>query len=338
MRDPEDQRLTDHKVLVTGGAGFIGSHVVDNLMEKGRKVAVLDNLSNGSLKNLDKWLKQKKFKFIQGDLKTPADVQKAVSEVQLVYHMAANPEVRVGETNPSIHFEENLVATFNLLEAMRKSQLAKTLILASTSTIYGEAIVVPPPEEYGPLVPISLYGASKLGCEALACSYAYTFGIRTLILRLANVVGSRSTHGVIVDFIKKLRANPKRLEILGDGTQTKSYLHIDDCVNATLHLTDTFLRSEKRVDVYNVGAFDQIGVKRIAEIVTEQMKLPNVKFTFTGGVDGGRGWLGDVKIMNLSIRKLREVGWKPKYDSEQAVQLATKNLLKEINQKSYGGE
>ena len=323
-------RLNHHKSLITGGAGFIGSHIVDRLMNKGWNLVVLDNLSSGSLKNIRKWLQNEQIRFIKGDLKNATDAQKAVKDVELVFHLAANPEVRVGETDPSVHFEDNLVATFNLLEAMRKSRMAKTLLLASTSTIYGEASVIPTPEEYGPLVPISLYGASKLGCEALACSYAYTFGIRTLILRLANVVGARSPHGVIPDFIKKLQTNPKRLTILGDGTQTKSYLHIDDCINAILHLTARFLESEKRVDIYNVGAFDQIGVRRIAEIVTEEMKLPNVKFIFTGGVDGGRGWLGDVKLMHLSIKKLRDAGWKPKYNSEKAIQLATRTLLKDI--------
>jgi len=330
--------LKRYKALITGGAGFIGSYLVDSLMNRQWDVVVLDNLSSGKLKNISKWLKNEQFEFVKGDLKHSTDCRKAINGVELVLHMAANPEVRVGETDPSVHFEDNLLATFNLLEAMRKNKTAKTLVLASTSTIYGEASVTPTPEEYGPLVPISLYGASKLGCEALACSYAYTFGVRTLILRLANVVGSRTRHGVIVDFIRKLQTNPRRLEILGDGTQTKSYLHIDDCIDAILHLTDRFLKSDKRVDTYNVGAFDQISVRRIAEIVTKQIKLSNVKFIFTGGVDGGRGWLGDIKNMHLSIKKLREAGWKPRYNSEQAIQLATKTLLKEISKRRAVGD
>lgn len=322
--------LTRGKVLITGGAGFIGSHLADSLVGKGWRVVVFDNLSNGNLKNLSQLLKDEKLKFIKGDLKSLADACKAVEGAELVFHMAANPEVRVGETNPSVHFEENLVATFNLLEAMRLSKLAKILVLASTSTVYGEASVIPTPEEYGPLVPISVYGASKLGCEALACSYAHTFGIRTLIVRLANVVGPRSGHGVIVDFIRKLQSDPGRLEILGDGTQTKSYMYIDDCVEAILHLSDRFVQSSSRVDIFNVGAFDQVDVKDVAGIVVEQMKLQNVEFAFTGGVDGGRGWLGDVKNMHLSIRKLVDSGWKPRCNSEQAVRLAAKALLKEI--------
>ncbi len=317
------------KILVTGGAGFIGSHLVDRLMIDGQNVTVLDNLSNGNLDNLQRWLENKRFRFIKGDLKKPSEVEEAVKGIELVFHSAANPEVRVGETDPSIHFKENLTATFNLLEAARKSPSAKTFVFFSTSTVYGEADILPTPEDYGPSIPISTYGASKLGCEALASSYAHTFGLRTLILRVANVVGSRANHGVIIDFINKLKTDPKRLEILGDGTQKKSYLHIKDFIDATLHLTSRFLRDEKKVEVYNVGSFDQVEIKKIAEIVAKEMSLPDVKFVFTGGVDGGRGWLGDVKIMLLSIDKLMKTGWKPRYNSEQAVRLAVKSILKE---------
>jgi len=321
--------LKKHKFLVTGGAGFIGSHLVDRLMKLGCNVTVLDNLSQGCLKNIEQWLENKRFKFLKGDLKEPGDAVKSVNDIDLVFHLAANPEVRVGETDPAIHFEENLVATFNLLEAMRKSGSAKTLVFTSTSTIYGEAKVMPTSEDYGPLIPISTYGASKLGCEALACSYAYTFGLRALLVRLANVVGSRSEHGVLIDFIKKLEADPEKLEILGDGTQKKSYIHVEDCANAIIHMTERFLKSRERADACNLGSADQITVRKIAEIVAEEMGLQDAKFIFTGGVDGGRGWLGDVKIMHLSVDKLLKTGWKPKYNSEQAVRLAVRELLKE---------
>lgn len=317
------------KVLVTGGAGFIGSHLVDRLMVDGKNVTVLDNLSNGSLKNLERWLVNERFKFIKGDLKKPRDAEKAVRGNELVFHLAANPEVRLGETDPSVHFQENLVATFNLLEAVRKSASAKTFVFASTSTVYGEASVLPTPEDYGPSIPISTYGASKLGCEAIASSYAHTFGLRTLILRVANVVGSRANHGVIIDFINKLETDPKRLEILGDGTQKKSYLHIEDFIDATLHVTSRFLDDGNKADVYNVGSVDHVEVKKIAEIVADEMGLQDVKFVFTGGVEGGRGWLGDVKIMHLSIEKLLKTGWKPRYGSEEAVRFAVQTLLEE---------
>lgn len=316
------------KALVTGGAGFLGSHLVDRLMLAGCNVTVLDNLSTGSLNNIRRWLGNERFRFVKGDLKNMSDIEEALENVEVVFHFAANPEVRVGETDPSVHFNENLVATFNVLEAMRKSVLAKTLVFASTSTVYGDVTVMPTPENYGPLVPISTYGASKLGCEALAFSYAYTFDIHALILRIANVVGFRSNHGVIVDFIRKLKADPKQLQILGDGTQKKSYLHVEDCIDAVLHATKCFLEEQKKAEVYNVGSADQIEVGRIAEIVAEEMGLENVKFMFTGGVDGGRGWFGDVKYMHLCIDKLLATGWKPKYNSEQAVRLATKEALR----------
>lgn len=321
--------LKPSKILITGGAGFIGSHLVDRLIMDDQNVTVFDNLSNGSFKNLERWLENERFRFIKGDLKKPSDLEEAVKDVELVFHSAADAEIRVGETDPSIHFQENLMATFNLLEAVRKNASVKAFVFFSTSTVYGEAKILPTPEDYGPSIPISTYGASKLGCEAFASSYAHTFGLRTLILRVANVVGSRANHGVIIDFINKLETDPKRLEILGDGTQKKSYLYIEDFIDATLHLTSRFVDDGKKADIYNVGSVDQVEVKKIAEIVAEEMGLQDVRFVFTGGVDGGRGWLGDVKTMLLSIDKLMKTGWKPKYNSEQAVRLAVKAILKE---------
>jgi len=317
------------RVLVTGGAGFIGSHLVDRLMAGGCRVTVLDNLSGGSLENLGRWRGNGRLRFVRADLKDPAGVGGAVGGVDIVFHFAANPEVRVGETDPGVHFRENLVATLNLLEAMRGSPSASALVFASTSTVYGEAEVMPTPEDYGGSLPISTYGASKLGCEALASSYAHTFGMRALILRLANIVGSRSGHGVIHDFIRKLEEDPRRLEILGDGSQRKSYLHVSDCVEAVLRATGLLLEGEESVEVYNVGSPDQVSVTRIAEVVVEEMGLRGVEFAFTGGVDGGRGWRGDVKTMLLSVERLLKTGWRPKLNSEQAVRAAAREILRE---------
>lgn len=315
------------KVLVTGGAGFIGSHLVEALIARGDNVVVLDNLSSGRLDNLRQLLQNPQFKMVRGDLKSFARWEEVLDDVELTYHFAANPEVRVGEVEPSVHFQENLVATFKLLEAIRKSPAAKNLVFASTSTVYGEASQLPTAEDYGPLLPISTYGASKLGCEVLLSSYAYTHSLCVLILRLGNCVGSRARHGVVVDFIRKLRANPRALEVLGDGTQKKSYIHVKDCVKAILLAKDHFLTSKQRVDIYNLSSPDQVSVKRIAEVVAGEMGLRVVKLNFTGGVDGGRGWLGDVKQMHLSINKLQELGWAPKLSSEEAVRKATQELL-----------
>jgi len=318
------------RVLVTGGAGFIGSHLVDRLMQMGMFVRVVDNLSSGCLENVKGWLSDSRFEFVHGDLKDLGVAEEAVDGVEVVFHLAANPEVRVAEVDPSIHFRENLLTTFDVLEAMRKSEKAKCIVFFSSSTVYGEPERFPTPEDYGPLLPISVYGASKLGCESLISSYCYTFGLRGLVFRLANIVGERSTHGIVVDFIRKLRKNLEELEILGDGNQTKSYLHVEDFVGAVFVVLRTFLDDEKKIEVYNVGSLDKVDVKRIAEIVAEEMGLRNLKFRFTGGVDGGRGWKGDVKTMLLSIDTLLSLGWKPTLNSEEAIRISCRELFQSL--------
>jgi len=321
------------KALVTGGAGFIGSHLVDQLMDIGYFVRVVDNLSSGSLKNVRRWSGNSRFEFFCGDLKDQKIARKGVGGVEVVFHLAANPEVRVGEFDPSVHFRENLLGTFNVLEAMRESEVAKVIIFLSSSTVYGEPEEFPTSEDYGPLLPISVYGASKLGCESLVSAYGHTFGLRGLILRLANIVGNRSAHGVVVDFVKKLQQNPKKLEILGDGNQSKSYLHIKDFLDAVFVALRCFLNGEKIVEVYNVGSFDQVDVKHIAEIVSEEMGLQNPEFKFTGGVDEGRGWRGDVRTMLLSSSKLLDLGWKPGLTSEEAIRQSCLELLRSIKER-----
>ena len=322
--------MNDYTALITGGAGFIGSHLTERLLKESHKVTILDNFSSANLKNIEPFINNPSLTIIKKDLKNPFKLNQIVEECKIVFHLAANPEVRVGETDPKVHFEENILTTFNLLEAIRQSNTPKTIIFTSTSTVYGEASQIPTPENYAPLIPISTYGASKLASEALITSYAYTYNHRALILRLANIIGPKSNHGVIIDLIKKIVKNPKQLEILGDGLQEKSYLYITDCIEAIIHLTNKFCRNKKRVDVYNIGSNDRITVKEIAKIVAEEMKTPNIKFKFTGGVDGGRGWKGDVKKMQLSINRLVKTGWKPKYTSKQAVRLTAKALKEEV--------
>lgn len=318
--------MVKRTMLVTGGAGFIGSHLTEELLKEGQKVVVLDDFSNGKTENVQHLRGNPSLTLVKEDLKKPKKLQQLVNEVDTIFHLAANSEVRLGETHPKTHFEENILATFNLLEAVRKSGKPKTLIFASTSTVYGEAKKVPTPEDYGPLIPISIYGASKLACEALITSYAYTFNHQALILRLANIIGPRSNHGVIVDFIKKIRASPAELTILGDGKQEKSYLYITDCIEAIIHLTETFSKSKEKTDIFNIGSNDKVTVTQIAKTVSEEMNTSRVRFNFTGGVDGGGGWKGDVKTMQLSIDKLVKTGWKPTYTSRQAVKLSAMAL------------
>jgi len=313
------------KVFITGGAGFIGSHLTDKLCVEHVDVVVFDNLSAGKLENIEKWLDAPNFKFVLGDLLFPEKILESLEGCETVFHLAANPEVKISSENPKLHFEQNVLTTFNLLEAVRKTDSVRTLIFTSTSTVYGDAQQIPTPEDYAPLKPISVYGASKLASEALITSYAHNYGFKAVIYRLANIVGSRAQHGVICDFVKKLRDNPKKLEILGDGTQKKSYLHVEDCVDAILFGVN-FTR--EKAEIFNVGSEDQVTVKEIADIVCRKMGLKNVEYVFTGGVDGGRGWKGDVKFMLLSINKIKRLGWKPKLNSRQAVERAVEEILK----------
>jgi UDP-glucose 4-epimerase len=312
-------------ILVTGGAGFIGSNLVHRLVAENEETHVLDNLSSGKLESLELVKGNPKFYFHKADLLQRENLS-IPRDCKTIYHLAANPEVRVGFTNPEVHFSQNVVTTFNLLEAARKID-AETLLFTSTSTVYGDARAMPTPEDYSPLEPISMYGASKLACESIMISYAHTYGMRAIIYRLANIIGADSTHGVIFDFVNKLLNDPSRLEVLGDGTQNKSYLHISDCISAMLVGQGA---SRGRVSVYNVGSQDQIEVRDIAKAVVEAMDMQSTKLEFTGGVDNGRGWKGDVKNMLLDVSKILGLGWEPRYGSLEAVCLTAKELARGV--------
>lgn len=309
-----------NRIIVTGGAGFIGSHMVDRLLSPDNEVTVIDNLSSGRMEFIGKHLKNPDFKFIKIDLLDLEKLKKAIHGADIIYHLAANPDVRLGAENTKIHLEQNIIATYNVLEAMRVNK-QQNIVFTSTSTVYGEAAVIPTPENYGPLVPISLYGASKLACEALITSYCHTFDMKSWIFRFANIVGERSTHGIIVDFINKLRNNPASLEILGDGKQRKSYLHVSDCVDAILYAVKN---SNEMANIFNLGSDDTINSTEIGEIVVSGMGLKDVAFSYTGGK---RGWKGDVPRMLLSIGKLQKLGWNPVYNSKSSVIAAVRNTL-----------
>jgi UDP-glucose 4-epimerase len=310
------------KVLVTGGAGFIGSHLVDALMIRGDEVVVFDNLSSGNMEYLATWENNNRLGFINGDLLDKTSIIEALDNFDYVFHLAANPQVDEKKATPEDHFKQNITATFNLLEAIRGTKI-DGLGFTSSSTVYGEVDIYPTPENYGPLVPISLYGASKLACEALITAYSSMYGFSSSIYRLANIVGPRSNHGVIFDFVHKLRRNPEELEVLGDGLQSKSYLYVSDCVEAMI----LGMESNDQVSIYNVGSHSRTSVLEIAEIVKEETGNRDAEIRLTGGVDGGRGWKGDVKIMLLDLTKLSAMGWEPRYTSSEAVQLTAKSLL-----------
>jgi len=311
-------------VLITGGAGFIGSHIAEKLILQGKEVTVIDNFSAGNIKNLNFCIDSKIFHLIKDDLNKPTKLLNSLKNISVVFHMAADPEVRTGYENPEITYRENIQNTFCLLENIRKSNVDK-IVFASSSVVYGEPSVIPTPETYGPLLPISQYGGSKLACEALVSSYCNNYGIKGMIIRLANVIGARSTHGIIWDFINKLKKNNKVLHYLGDGKQTKSYIHVSDCVDGFLFCLNNF---SKKIQVFNLGNDDKIDVLSIAKIVCRNMYLKNTKLVSKGGTKDGRGWIGDVKQMQLDISKLRDLGWSPRLSSKKAVDLASNELIR----------
>jgi len=316
------------RVLVTGAAGFIGSHLTERLLDLGLQVIGFDNLSSGDLSNLEGALRNPQFRFVQGDLLDSEATSGALGECGLVFHLAADPEVRFGAENPSAQFRQNLQATFNLLEAVRRRATNTRIVFASTSTVYGEVSTMPTPEDYGPLLPISMYGATKLGCEALMSSYTQLLPLQVVIFRFANVVGTRAGHGVLRDFITKLWKNPRELEVLGDGTQTKSYLHVDDCVDAFLMaLDEEFWHGP--VEAYNIGSESQTNVLDIARMVSDAIGLKNVAIRTTTE-PGERAWPGDVKTMQLDISKIKRQGWKPRRCSDEAIQTAAMELVREL--------
>lgn len=315
-------RLKNRHIMVTGGAGFIGSHVVDRLLRHNR-VTVFDNLSSGMMGYIDRHTDNADFTFIEGDLIHPDAISSALDGIDMVFHLAANPDVRLGAEDTKVHLEQNVLTTYNLIEAMRTAD-ANEIVFTSTSTVYGLARVLPTPEHYGPLVPISLYGASKLACEALISSYCHTFDMKAWLYRFANIVGDRGSHGVLVDFINKLRVDPFTLEILGSGKQKKSYLDVVDCVDAMVYGME---HSDERVNIFNIGSEDTIDVVGIADIVTRKMGYGDVEYRFTGGVNGGGGWKGDVPAMLLSIDTIKALGWKPPHNSSQSIEMAVDSLL-----------
>jgi len=308
------------KAFVTGGAGFIGSHLVDKLIQKGDKVTVFDNLSSGETQYIKHHLDDPNFKFIKADLLDFVTVKKEIKNHDVVFHIAANPYVRLGEKQTRLDLEQGTIATYNVLESMRLNNIKK-IVFSSSSVVYGETPDINILESYGPTLPISLYGAGKISGEGLISSFCGTFGFQAWIYRFANIVGIRGTHGVIVDFIAKLEKNPKELEILGDGCQQKPYLYITELVDGMLF---GFEHSNEQINLFNLSVDSNTTVKHIAEMVAEEMKLKNIKFKYTGGK---RGWAGDVPRFQLSTEKMRKLGWQASLSSDEAVRKAIQDSL-----------
>ena len=316
------------KGVVTGVAGFIGSQFADALLGAKWEVIGIDNFLTGKKEKISEAISNERFEFHRLDLRRPVN-PKLFEGADVVFHFAADPEVRTGITHPESQFENNIHATYNVLEAVRASGVKK-MYFASSSTVYGEPTVRPTPESHCPLLPISIYGSSKLACENIVTSYSKTFDFQSIVLRPANVVGRRATHGVILDFITKLRRDVSILEILGDGRQSKSYVVGEDIASAILSI-ERDSAGLNQSEVFNIGNRDRTSVTRIAEIICEEMGVKPV-FEFSGGIEGGRAWKGDVRVVHLSVEKLKNLGWQPRFNSDDSVRYAVRSALNGANQ------
>ncbi len=308
-------------VLVTGGAGFIGSHLCDALVERGCDVWCVDNLWLGLRRNIAHLEARPNFRFLEFDLLDRAKTKALFAEARFdeVFHLAANSDIRGGARDVDLDWRLNFMTTLEVLSAMHASSTER-LFFASTSAVFGET-THRLHEDYGPLKPISLYGASKLAAEAYISVFVYTMGIRAVVLRFPNVVGERATHGAVYDFLRKLEADPSRLEVLGDGKQTKPYLYVGDLVVAILAAWDG---ADEPYAVFHAGSEDETSVRKVAEIVVAAAGRRDTRIEYTGG---NRGWPGDVPRFRYDTGKLRALGWRPRYGSAEAVQVAVERII-----------
>ncbi len=319
------------RTLVTGGAGFIGSHLVDELVRRDNQVIVYDNLSSGFKRHLETLLSNNRITLVEGELLDEERLNAAMKGADTVFHLAANADVRGGKSNTRVDLEQNIIGTHRVLEAMRING-ASRIVFTSSATVYGEPDVFPTPESYAP-IQTSIYGASKLSAEAMIQAYGEYFGIKSFSFRFVSWIGERYSHGVVFDFIKKLQKNPSELEILGDGNQKKSYLHVEDGVKAIFMAMDNMPDLK---NVVNLGHSDYLNVVDLADIVVQEMGLKKVDYRFTGGV---RGWLGDSPFVHLDISKIRSAGFEPQVSIEDGIRRTVRYLLANewlLNNRSIG--
>ena len=317
-------------IFISGGAGFIGSHIVRRLLSECRElklITIYDNFTSGSRDHLSDFIGNVKIKIIESDIKDLQALTTAMFGSDLVIHFAANPDIAKAVTQPDIDFWEGTYLTQNILEAMRINNVSR-ILYTSGSGVYGEDPSIAFSESYGPCFPISTYGASKLACEAIISSYCHMFGMVGRAFRFANVVGPKQTHGVGFDFIRRLKQNPTELRILGDGTQSKSYIHVDDVIDA-MFLVLRSIKVDQRFDVYNVATDDYISVTNIANLACEVIGLDvkKVKYIYTGG---DRGWKGDVPKVLFNVEKIKKLGWCASRTSTVAIRDSITSMKSEI--------
>ena len=307
------------KAFVSGGAGFIGSNLVDRLLDVGHEVTVYDNLSTGLLQFLEYARDFDRFRLVKGDLLDEDSLSEAITGHEFVFHLAANADVRFGTEHPRRDLEQNTIVTYNILEAMRNHGIRK-IAFASTGSVYGEATVIPTPEGAPFPIQTSLYAASKLAGEGMIAAYCEGFGFQSWIFRFVSILGERYTHGHVFDFYRELKQNPSRLEVLGNGKQRKSYLYIQDCIDAILLALE---KSNESVNVLNLGVDGYCEVNDSIGWICEELGV-SPKLEYTGG---DRGWIGDNPFIFLDTSKIRDLGWKPKLSIKDGV-LKTIQYLK----------
>ena len=309
---------TIHRAFVTGGAGFIGSHVVDRLAQVGANVTIFDNFSTGQERFISHHAGNSKVRIVRADVLDSERLNREMTGCDFVFHLQANADVRGGIQRTRVDLEQNTIATWNILEAMRLNEIRR-IVFASSATVYGEPDVFPTPENYASLQ-TSLYGASKLAGEAMVQAYSEYFGITSYIFRFVSWIGERYSHGVIFDFIRKLRDSTQTLEVLGDGKQRKSYLDVIDGVNGIFYAVQ---HAKELKNVFNLGHDEFMNVLDLADIIVEQLGLNGVRYLTTGGE---RGWIGDSPFVHLDTTKLKALGWQPQVSIEQGIRNTVRYL------------
>jgi len=314
-----------NKIFVTGGAGFIGSHLVEILLEQGYQVTCYDNLSSGKETNIEKHFNNQNFNFIKADL---LDVDKLTTNIKnhdLIWHLASNTDIIGSHEQPDRDLKDGIISTFNLLESMRKLSI-RDIIFASSGAVYGNLCKdTSVTENAGPLLPVSTYGAGKIGSEAFISSYCSVYGLRSWIYRFGNVIGSRMTHGVIYDFILKFKSNPKNLLIRGDGKQEKNYFLVEECIEGmAFGFKQANMGINQPCDIFNLGTNTVSKVTTIAEIIKQKMNLVDA----TISIEGSKlAWPGDQPRVHFEVKKINKLGWKTKYTSDESVEIAVNRML-----------
>jgi UDP-glucose 4-epimerase len=312
--------LSNKNVLVTGGAGFIGSNIIEKLLANDNRVIVYDNLSAGKLDFILEFEKNHNFKLVKADLLDKEKLTSSLNteDIDIIFHMAANPDVNMGKNNTKLDLEQGTIATYNLLESMRICDV-KDIIFTSSSAVYGLADIKPTPETYGPLKPISMYGASKLACEGLITSFSYLFDMDYYIFRFANVVGKNPTHGIVKLMIDKLKENPKELYVLGTGIQNKSYVDVEDIVDSMLFVYE----KGKNNEIFNISTDDRVTVDEIINMIVEKA-AKGCKIRYSGSHEELKGDIADTHISN---KKIKSLGFKFRYASRDAIDRAIDSYL-----------